>query len=315
MSENPDRALPAWILDRFGPEPTERLIGHPRFVDALKMSTLGALAHYEADRTISDILKDLGRFYVGVLCVYLHATPGGLTLSRLRTLCDQSQTISATAAEALLGYMRDIGFVEPVSAQPDRRALVLAPTAALWDNLRDRMRLEVAAAALLEPRLGPLLAAWEAPETFAAFMAVQGRDAVVIAGLDRGPPTGLGILFSRNAGPLLLMAIMAGAGPEDDFPPQGRLRLSMNALAQAFDVSRAHVARFVAAGEEAGYFERLGDGRELRFTPELREILRGFYARTYAQSIAAGLEAMGRLGLGEPPNSGGNLTESNRALL
>lgn len=290
-----EESLAIWLVDRFGPDNIARIVGHPGFDDALRRSTIGALAHFQADPAFSSVFKDLGRFYVGTLCIHLHATPGGLTLSRLKGLCHQSSFISATAAEALLAYMRDIDFFEPAAEQPDRRALVLTPTPALWANFRERFKLEMEAAAQVEPALDRLVALWEAPGVFNAFMAAHGRDSLIIASVYDIRPPGLVLLYERAAGPLLLMALMAGAKPEDSYPPRLPVPLSMKALAQTFEVSRPHVARFIELGEKAGFFER--HGRELLLTPMLRERLTYFYASTYAQTIAAGLETMARLGL------------------
>jgi hypothetical protein len=290
-------ALALWFYERFGPENMSAIIAHAGFVEALKRSTIGALGHYAADPTFSTVFKDLGRFYVGALCMHLHATPGGLTLSRLKALCHQSAFISATAAEALLAYMRDIHFFEPAAEQPDRRSLVLAPSAGLWGNFRERFRLEMEAAAQVEPALNRLLAVWDAPEVFIAFMAAHGRDSLTIAASYDPRPGGLGLLYERHAGPLLLMKLLAGARAEDSYPPLLPVPLSINALARTFEVSRTHVARFIEVGEKAGLFERQGKGRELLLTPVLRERLIYFYASTYAQTIGAGRETMATLGI------------------
>jgi len=290
-------ALVLWFYERFGPENIGGIIAHPGFAEALKQSTIGALGHYDAEPAFSAVFKDLGRFYVGALCMHLHVTPGGLTLTRLKGLCNQSSFISATAAEALLGYMRDIGLFEQAPEQADRRSLVLAPSRGLWENFRARFRLELEATAQVDPSLNRLLERWDKPEVFNAFMAVHGRDSLTIAASYQHHPSGLAVLYERHAGPLLLMKLLAGTRPEDNYPPCLPVPLSMNALARAFDVSRTHVARFIEIGERAGFFERPPGGRELLLTPMLRERLVYFYASTYAQTIGAGRETMVALGI------------------
>jgi hypothetical protein len=283
-------------LTQFTPEALDRLRAHPRFPEALRRSCLGALDLYEIDRKASTVLKDVGRFYSGMLCVYLHST-GGLTLTRVRQHCADTGLISPGAAEALLGYLRDQGFLEPAPEQPNRREVRLVMAKPFLDSFKQRIGLEVEAAAMLRPDLAPLLAAWDRPGVFEAFMAVQGRDMAQGApGVGHGG-SAIVNLFSRNAGPLMLFRILSGAEPDDSFPPTRPVPVSITALATEFEVARSHVGRFLQDGEEIGAFERLEDDRAVRLTPLIVHEFSKLFASMYAQTHSCANEIMPGLGL------------------
>jgi hypothetical protein len=283
-------------LEQFTPEALGRLQAHPRFSEALHRSCFGALDRFDIDRRGSMVLKDLGRFYSGMLCVYLHST-GGLTLARVRQHCADTGLISPGAAETLLGYLRDQGFVEPAPDQPNRREVRLVVAPPLMEHFRERIRLEVEAAAMISNHLGPLVAAWDQPGVFEAFMAVQGRDMILGApGFGHGG-SAIIELFSRNAGPLMLFRIMAGCEPDDSFPPTRPVPLSISGLAAEFDVARSHVGRFIQEGETNGAFERLEDDRALRLTPLIIDEFGRMFASMYAQTHSCANEIMPGLGL------------------
>jgi hypothetical protein len=297
MAEAPGQLSLEAYEARFAPEKLEAIQAHPRFNEALRRSLTAPLRFHADYPRMSMTLKDSGKFYSGLLCMYLHST-GGLTLTRVRAHCAGSGIISPGAAEALLAYMRDLGFVEPAPQQPNRREVRLVVAPPLLAAFHERMRLEVEAAAMLDERMAPLTAAWDRPGVLEAFMAVQVRDLISVTPFVRpGDAAGLVELFAYNAGPLMMMRIMAGGAPGDSFPPVGPMPLSMAGLAVEFDVSRAHVQRFIQAAQGFSFLERLEDEGAVRLLPRLTQAQSYLYACAYAQSQACAAEIMPGLGL------------------
>lgn len=277
LDERPD------LLDRFSLERTMEVLTHPRLPDALRHSAEGALAMNRAEPEMSAALKDIGRFWAGLLCLYLHSTPGGMTLGRLREACVLTGFMSPNAAEALLAHLRDIGFVVPMAEQPDRRTVQLETAPRLIEYFRRRNKIEIGSAALLDPALQPLVDAWEEFPVMEAFNVAHGADLVAAGSPGATPPPNLNDLFAKNAGVLMLMRMMVGAEQGDTFPPRRPVRLSMNALAQEFAVSRIHVSRFIASGEGMGFLVRSDDQRSVRFTELYCERYELYFGHLYLQ--------------------------------
>ncbi|MDB5470873.1 MAG: hypothetical protein JWR84_2433 [Caulobacter sp.] len=269
------------VPDPFAPARIEAIKAAPAFQTAMRRSFRGALSCYEADPLTSNTLKDAGRDYTGWLCCYLHLTDGGLTLARLRELCGRSSFISANAAEAVLGQMRDRDLVVVAPEQPNRREIRLLVTPPLLHNYRERFRVEIESAALLDDRMARLAASWDRPGVFETyFTAYVGGVVMGASAYDPAQP-GMWSLFSHHAGPLILMRICDGADEDDVFPPARPAPLSLSAIAQAFGVSRTHVARVIAESEAEGLMTRSPGGRSITLEPAMRDRISFFFAVVY----------------------------------
>ena len=80
------------------------------------------------DRILSQIQWDLGRWLAGVWAMYLDATPGGITQTRLAALLERAGVSSGTRSRTLLLFLRFVGFIEPAPPGPDRRNKVWVPS-------------------------------------------------------------------------------------------------------------------------------------------------------------------------------------------
>jgi DNA-binding MarR family transcriptional regulator len=230
---------------------------HPDFPRAMRAGTFGALAFHDSDREMARALKDIGKYWIVGICVYLHVSEGGLTVGRMRALAAETTLISPGTAAAVLAYLRMIGFLELVPGQADRRQKQMRPTARLLKAFKTRIRVEVVAAAALAPDITPVLDAWDEPGTFGAFMTLWGDLGKAYSAAE-GKRAGGDVFFSRDAGPLILYELMARSMEEDDYPPTRPVRISVAAMARRFDVSRFHIQRLLARGEEGGLVARDG---------------------------------------------------------
>lgn len=269
------------VPDPFSPGRIDAVRAAPAFQAAMRLLFRGGLDVYEADRRTSNVLKDAGRFYTAWLCCYLHLTDGGLTVARLRELCGRSRFISPNAAEALLGQMRDRGLVVVAPEQPNRREIRLLATPPLLCNCKEWFRVSIDSAGLLDARMARLAASWDRPGVFETYFIAYV--AGVVMGASAYDPTqpGMWSLFSHHAGPLILMRICDGADKDDVFPPARSAPLSLSAIAQAFDVSRAHVSRVIAESEAEGLMTRSPGGRSVTLKPMMRERVSFFFAVVY----------------------------------
>jgi hypothetical protein len=274
----------------------------PRLEAAMRHSVTRALAYYRANPVMHRNVKDVGRFVLGVVALYLDAT-GGLTHRRLRTLSGHTGLISSGAASAVLLRLRLIGYVTPEGPQVNGQVKLYRPTAIMAAAFRERMRIELEAAAAFNPRVAAVLERLEQPEVFPTLMAVMGDDTINAARNPHPHTVGLDRISTRTAGMMLMYRILSDADTGAAFPPTGELAISVSSLAREFEVSRSHVLTVLRDAEQAGLLTRLdGEGR-WRLEPSLGQAFRTFYAVLYmgmikgARATQAAL-AMGRAGAG-----------------
>jgi hypothetical protein len=107
------------------------------------------------------------------------------------------------------------------------------------------------------------------------------------------PASMVGHFSDRDAGVLILFALMLQADEEDVLPSDAALPLSIAALARRFKVSRTHVLRLIRDAEAAGLISRIGErGEQILFAPQLREDLRRFFAGTFQLAALCALAAL-----------------------
>ena len=256
---------------------------HPQIEAAMRHSVTRSVAYYDTAPVMHRNLKDVSRFLLGVVALYLDAT-GGLTHRRLRELSGQTGIVSAGTATALLLRLRLIGYVAPAETLPNGATRLYRPTAAMITAFRERFRIELEACALIDSRVAPVLDQLEEPEVFPHLMSVMGEDAINAARHPRADAISIDRLALRTAGMLIMFHLMLEADRGEAFPPVGEAQVSVSSLARRYEVSRSHVLTVLRDAEEMGLIVRLGEGR-WRLEPLLGEVFRTFYAVLYLGAI------------------------------
>lgn len=282
------------------PEPRiQAMRAEPRLGEAMRHSIRRALAYYDAAPVMHRNLKDVARFTLGVVALYLDAT-GGLTHRRLRELSGQTGIISAGTATALLLRLRLIGYVTTAEVLPSGATKLYRPTEPMIVAFRDRLRIELEASSLLDPRIGQVLDRLEEPEVFPTLMAVMGNDAINAARNPRPDAGAIDRLSMRTAGMLIIFHLLTEADDGGVFPPVGEVEVSISDLARRYEVSRSHVLTVLRDAEGFGLVRRLSEAR-WRLEPELGEVFRTFYAVLYLGVIKGARAAQAALATGRAP--------------
>jgi hypothetical protein len=256
-----------------------------RLEAAMRHSVSRSVAYYDAAPVMHRNLKDVSRFVLGVVALYLDAT-GGLTHRRLRELSGQTGIISTGTATALLLRLRLIGYVAPAETLPNGATRLYRPTAAMITAFRERLRIELEACAMIDPRIAPVLERLDEPEVFPHLMAAMGAGAIEAARNPRPDAISIDRISMRSAGMLIMFHLMQDADQGEVFPPVGEAQVSVSTLARRYEVSRSHVLTVLRDAEEMGLIARLGEGR-WRLEPALGEVFRTFYAVLYLGFIKA----------------------------
>jgi hypothetical protein len=256
------------------------LTSHPAF-DAAALAFCRGMTGFHAGRWVLNVgLSDTPRFVVAALVIHLDAAwPGGATTARVARLCQAGGLAGPKAAKGALSVFRAAGLIRDRPDGSDRRARRLAPTPALLGLMCENLTMRLQAQEALTP-LPAAAADWAATEgVLAAFL---GRNIEAYAGMDfrlyDGFPE-VRAFMDRQCGYLILLELVAaqlavscGAVP----------RLSLSALAQRFDVSRAHVRRLLTDGLAHGWLRVCGHGGDVAVEPETFARLRFWIALEFA---------------------------------
>jgi DNA-binding MarR family transcriptional regulator len=244
------------------------MLAHPRFSDACRLLVTRSL---ERNRTIpifARAAKDISRFFLSYLALYLDARDG-LTLSSIRDLCVEMELASPGRAAAILLRMRMIGYVRLDNAQTDRRVRRYLPTDELKAAIREFIRGELEALALIEPEATHAAERLMEQDFFNAYMRRLGEGLVDMVKTHSGQNSTT--LFSvRNGGMNVLFDIVHSAEPGDVYPPRGRLKMSVRDLAKKFEVSPSHVRKLLRDAEKEGLLKRDPDEYTGVITEKLR---------------------------------------------
>jgi hypothetical protein len=258
---------------------TAAVIAHPGFAQASRAAAAGLVALYQGERVVNLVMPDRVRYIISVFAMHLHFAGrpndpnSGLTAARLTKLCVERKVCSAGRAEAMLAVMREFDHLVPAPSEEDRRLRRLAPAQPLFEWHKKRCMHFLAAAAKIIPDAADALAALDAPEFMPSFLRHLARSHVAGFHYVQHVPD-IGLFYERNAGGAMLMSIILGGASDDSFPPSRAVPVSLSALARDFEVSRAHVRRFVQDGVSAGLLDRVGaSGDELKISPRLADAI------------------------------------------
>lgn len=230
------------------------MIAQPRFEEAARLFFAQSQSRRDRFPEFSRVLKDTRRLLYGFMVLYLHARDG-ITLARIRQVCEEMNLASPGRAAAILVHMRMIGFVRPDPEQPNKREKRYLPTPELEGGIHRILHDDLRALSLIEPDAARAEQRLADPEFFRQFVLRGGE------GLFNLRHTLIGTTFfaERDAGLSILIDIVLSAEPDDVFPPKGPLRMSLKDLARRHGVSRAHVFRMFRDAEKLGLLTRDAD--------------------------------------------------------
>jgi hypothetical protein len=274
-NEDEIASLRRWASDGEIPEAAlSRLMCDPRLPEAIRTLAVKALEASANDKALDGICKDAGRYFAGMLVVYLHAS-GQLTLPNLKAYCATSKLLSPGRARALLSYLRYLKFIDEVPAGLRKGPARYTATAALLTAWRSQLSAALQAACTIEPAVRIVLDRLDDPEVFFTFIRIQTNE--MIEGIQsndaRREDPFMRVIVHRHAGTRILLSLLAIAA---DFPPRGPIPLSISATAQRFGVSRIHVQRMLDEAQREGLLTRTDRG-EIVFAESAKTYMRFFY--------------------------------------
>jgi DNA-binding MarR family transcriptional regulator len=299
---SPALIAPASTADVLSPAAVAALRAHPRFSESMRTAAAGMVAHYSGNRLLNQLMNDRGRALFTHHAVYLHfsRTPGdsgsGLTVSRMKDLCVETQLCSRGRVEVMLGLLRAAGYLAPASEPADRRRRVLVPTEKLLELHKQRFDMHFAAMESVLPEASAGRAALDDPEFMPAFARILGRH--FRAGLRLLTHAPELLLFAeRNAGMVILFSMLLAGEADDVFPPTRPIQVSISALGAKFGVSRKHVVTLLRDAESEGFLQRTGDRHDrVILLPRVREGLAMFFATMFLYLARSADEALAEIG-------------------
>ena len=273
---HPAHALDAWDCDLNIPQAEyDRMLDHPHLQAAsraLAQSTLDAGAR---DETLLGIFKDAGRYLAAMWAIQLHLS-GGLTLARLKDLCARSTFLSPGRAQALLLYMRYLGYIVPVRDQPPKSQKRFVPTPRFVQAWTLHMESIVSAICVMEPDARRVLDALHIPEVFACLVCCQGESLFNATAHPAGNESYYRVFIHSHAGTQIL-AVMLTGDPAQPFPPLSIASPSLSATSARFGVSRVHLRRLLKRAQTENMLH-MGNDRVIHFSETARDQIRTSYA-------------------------------------
>ncbi|MBX3480543.1 MAG: hypothetical protein KF842_09080 [Caulobacter sp.] len=265
------------VLEVASPSALDAMIAHPRFPPVAMALVAGWAPHTEDDARTTRTLRDVGHYMAGVWSLALSGSAEGLSHGSLTRLFEPLGLGSRTRVHAMIAYFRTIGMIRPVERQGDARRRNYESAPALRQLFHNRFRRELTTAAPLIDVAGEVLARWDEPGVFEAFMVANGQFMVgSYLSVDRNT-TNLDVFAHRVAGLTVLGQIVVAGPPSEVFPPSGPVMINLRDLARRSGVSRAQARNVIRAGANAGFLLPLDDGR-IGFSAELRHHLLYFLA-------------------------------------
>ncbi|MBP7705599.1 MAG: MarR family transcriptional regulator [Caulobacter sp.] len=228
---------------------------------------------------VAHALRDGFRMGTATVALYLHATPGGLTYSRLLAVGALTGNPGHGKTHALIAYMRFLGYIEPGGVGDDGRERPYRPTERMREAFRSYFLEHLQAITPLSPEAGAVKQLIEAEDgLFDRFMAHVGEGMMLIGMVgrqqeDQGPT--MGLFSDRRSGMAMLWRILLSAPDDGRWPAAESFPLSIADLARRCGVSRSHVQRLLKDAEAAGMLTTDGLGG-VRVTPLLHQEVHSF---------------------------------------
>lgn len=292
MSSSPGLAYwAAAVLNRDGidSDAYARLIGHPRFIEAARLSARTAVARHVGNPRIWRTFKDVRRVMYGVFVLYCDAR-GELSLTTIREVCTELGFVSPGYAAAILVRLRVMGFITRDSNVTDKRVRRYIPSPLMKQAFIELLGNELLMFGMVEPEAIDAVEALKDPDVFRFFALNGGRGLSRI--IKTSEPHPLQVFAVRNVGIALLHDIALSGADGDVYPPKGAVRMAVAPLARKFGVSRSHVFRLLRDAEKEGLLRRNADELTGQFEEKLREALLHFHASGFLTVAAGAYQAM-----------------------
>lgn len=247
--------------------PHEAARSAPGFTD-LARRVIGGWASPE----LPDVppLRDISRFSAAVIVAYLEATPGGLTLARMRAFIERHGLGGIGHGRAVLIFLRYLGLIEPLPREGDGRIQRYAVTARCTAMLRARFKREMAAVGDWDPVAAIIVDRLDDDTVFHALLTAVGELGIAVAQSEQTPENPVNLFSSRAGGLVLLCVLMQGASPDDRFPPRKSLQCNIAELSRRCRASRMQVRHLLNRARDAGLLHPEPDG-QVRFSEELAQ--------------------------------------------
>ena len=280
----------------------EEILENPRFPDARKLYLDRFLAVYGDDPFLVRLLIESGRFLVYHLAVVLDAGQDParretwFTVGRLKQqIASSGAGASARQIDHLVGRLREVGFLDVVPSDQDRRLRLLKPTEKMLAHDRDWLAAHYAPLTLLCPHndYGPVMR--RDPE----FQILHRRTAMAFW------PLGMKVLLSvpdmmmffyRAGGHMVLAALLQSAMADPDHP---HTAVPYADIGDRFGVSRTHVRQLLVAAQDAGLVNlKARGGHRVEILPRLwasydRSIAGGMFLHDLVYGAATGRRSAG----------------------
>jgi biotin operon repressor len=275
------------LIERTPHVSLEEILENPRFLEARKLYLDRFLEVYGHDPFLVRLLIESGRFLVYHLAVVLDAGQDParretwFTVGRLKQqIAASGLGASARQVDHLVARLREVGFLDVVPSDKDRRLRLLKPTEKMLAHDRDWLAAHYAPLTLLCPHndYGPVM------RRDPAFQVLHRRAAMAFW------PLGMKLLasvpdmmlfFYRAGGHMVLAALLQSALADPDHP---HTAVPYADIGDRFGVSRTHVRQLLVAAQDAGLVNlKARGGHRVEILPRLWE--------SYDRSIAGGMFA------------------------
>lgn len=280
--------------DSIDPIAYKRLTTHPDFDRACIEAMQPTINRRHTDPGLVRLLVDAQRTTLGLFVLYLDAREG-VTLGGIHNLCRELGLGSPGRATAMLMGLRMMGYIVPDPVQRDRRSRRYIPTAMTREAFSKAFQYRGLAFAQIEPEAMRIAERFDDPAVFKAYLLQLG-DGLSDVLKRGGASNGLDHFWSPNAGLGILFLIAISGEPGDVFPPRRPIPVSINGLANQFNVSRAHVRTLLRGAEEKGLLHRDAEASTVTFSEPLRDAIVEFHVVSflaYAACACAALHAVG----------------------
>ncbi|MDQ0462925.1 AraC-like DNA-binding protein [Caulobacter ginsengisoli] len=249
--------------------------GHPRLDEAIRHAARGALDLAREPGGLGRLYRDNGSHMIMVIALAEHFTKPGLTAMRFKALCHEAGLGSPGRAGALAAQLLDRGGLVEVRSSRDRREHRLRPTPELLAFIQARIRVDVEAAALVQPGVAEALARFDEPAFHPTYYAAVARTM-----RQHGRRLGvlepeLALFFDRTAGTLVLLDLLVSV-PE--WPPGVVAPVSVSDWSGRLGVSRSHLLKLLRDADGAGLIAWRSAEHEAVLSGRLIEAVRDFFA-------------------------------------
>ena len=256
----------------------------PGFDAAMRHSTHAPLALLDRDPGFYRCIGDIPTYALGVLALYLHST------DRLyhRGLQEAARDLfSAGRASAILARMQSAGLIVPADAFQRGRQRRYVPAPAMVQAFRACYRIELESLALIDPRVVPMVAAYDRSDVFDRIVAFLAGRHLAAPALDQELIDPLGGVGRRSMGLMCAYALAEAAFADGRTSPEGPVAVNTSALARRLGVSRTHVRRVLATLKDAGLIAGGPSSDRLVLTPAFAEGYTLYFYGMFSVLLAA----------------------------